>query len=118
MTLTITLTDGASPSEEIEHQIREEITSGRLGVGTRLPSVRQLAADVGVAAGTVAKAYKRLEADGTVVTSGRGGTRVGERHGAAAQTVVARARELVRAARTEGADLDEAVRVLRAVWDD
>lgn len=118
MTFTITLTPGSSPSEEIERQIREEIQAGRLGVGTRLPSVRQLAAEVGVAAGTVAKAYKSLEADGTVVTHRGGGTRVGERHGAAAQTVVARAHELVRAARTEGADLDEAIRVLRAVWDD
>lgn len=118
MTFAITLTPGASPSEEIRQQIREHVESGRLGVGTRLPSVRQLATEVGVSAGTVAKAYKALEADGTVETHRGGGTRVGARHGVAGQTVVARAHELVRAAHEEGADLDEAIRVLRAAWDE
>ena len=47
---------------------------GQLMPGTRLPTVRSLAADLGVAAGTVARAYKELEAAGLVVTNRRQGT--------------------------------------------
>ena len=43
-------------------------------VGERLPPIRQLAGDLGLAANTVAKAYKELEADGFVASNGRRGT--------------------------------------------
>ena len=48
--------------------------SGDLPAGTRLPTVRALAADLGLAANTVARAYRELESDGVVVTEGRRGT--------------------------------------------
>ena len=44
--------------------------------GTRLPTVRALAGELGLAVNTVARVYKELEADGLVVTEGRRGTRV------------------------------------------
>src|SRR5690606_21134418 len=50
------------------------VRDGLLTPGTRLPAVRQLATDLGVAANTVAKAYRQLEAEGHVETRGRGGT--------------------------------------------
>ena len=50
------------------------MAQGDLAPGTRLPTVRQLAADLGLAANTVARAYRELEADGVIATYGRKGT--------------------------------------------
>ena len=50
------------------------MAQGDLAPGTRLPTVRQLAADLGLAVNTVARAYRELEADGVLATYGRKGT--------------------------------------------
>src|SRR5699024_8490657 len=49
-----------------------------VGTDERLPSVRQLASDLEVAPGTVAKAYRPLEAEGLVVSRVGSETRVSE----------------------------------------
>ena len=59
------------PYEQVRAQLAELIGDGRLPVGTRLPTVRQLAADLGLAANTVARAYRELEAAGLLETRGR-----------------------------------------------
>jgi DNA-binding transcriptional regulator YhcF (GntR family) len=51
-----------------------EIRARRIPAGQRLPTVRKLAADLGLAPNTVARAYRELEADGFVETRGRNGT--------------------------------------------
>ena len=48
--------------------------SGVLPAGARLPAIRQLAADLGLASGTVACAYRELEQAGVIATRGRRGT--------------------------------------------
>ncbi|MFG2358620.1 GntR family transcriptional regulator [Streptomyces sp. NPDC048521] len=64
------------PYEQIRAQLAALITSRRLPERERLPTVRQLAADLGLAPGTVARAYRELEA-ASLITSRRGaGTRV------------------------------------------
>ncbi|MDO8152170.1 GntR family transcriptional regulator [Isoptericola sp. b408] len=118
MPLRIALTGSAPPADQIRDQIRGLVTTGRLGAGERLPSVRQLSADLGVAAGTVAKAYRSLEADGVLASRIGSGTRVSTTAGAAPHAVVESAQGLARAGREAGVDVDEAVRVLRAVWGD
>lgn len=62
--------------EQLRRQIATAIASGALEAGTRLPTVRQLAADLGVAAGTVMRAYAELESGGLVTTRRGGGTAV------------------------------------------
>jgi DNA-binding transcriptional regulator YhcF (GntR family) len=62
------------PSEQIRAQIAAAATSGEAPVGTKLPTVRKLAEDLGLAVNTVAKAYRELEAAGVVETRGRAGT--------------------------------------------
>ena len=57
-------------------QLVEQIKSGELSAGTRLPTVRRLAEDLGIAPNTVARTYRELEADGFVETRGRNGTLV------------------------------------------
>lgn len=62
------------PYEQVRVQLAELIGDGRLPVGSRLPTVRQLAADLRLAANTVARAYRELEAAGLLETRGRNGT--------------------------------------------
>jgi GntR family transcriptional regulator len=62
------------PWRQVRDQILGQIDAGHLAVGTRLPPIRQLAADLGVAPGTVARAYKELEAEGVLHTARRHGT--------------------------------------------
>jgi DNA-binding transcriptional regulator YhcF (GntR family) len=89
------------PYEQVRLQIAVQISAGELVVGTRLPSVRALADELGLAANTVARSYRELETAGLVETRGRGGTvvtaagdRTRERLLAAAQVYAAVAHEL------------------------
>ncbi|WP_326583863.1 GntR family transcriptional regulator [Streptomyces sp. NBC_00487] len=74
MTLKIRIVDGGAPYEQVRAQISEQARSGALPVGYRLPTVRGLAEQLGLAANTVAKAYRALETDGVIETRGRNGT--------------------------------------------
>ncbi|MEV5876894.1 GntR family transcriptional regulator [Streptomyces sp. NPDC052101] len=69
-------TSPVPPYEQIRAQLAALISSGRLAEGERLPTVRQLAADLGLAAGTVARAYRELEAASLIRTRRGAGTRV------------------------------------------
>lgn len=61
----------------LQAALREAVRTGRLAPGTRLPSSRALAADLGVSRGLVTEAYEQLTAEG-YLRSGRGaGTWVG-----------------------------------------
>lgn len=64
------------PYEQIRAQLAELIGSGTLAADTRLPTIRQLAGDLGLAPGTVARAYRELEAAGLVISRVRHGTTV------------------------------------------
>jgi GntR family transcriptional regulator len=58
---------------QIVRQVAQQVAAGRLKPGTRLPTVRGLAAELGVNFNTVARAYRRLDASGVVSTQrGRG----------------------------------------------
>jgi DNA-binding transcriptional MocR family regulator len=54
------------------------IHSGRLGVGDRLPTVRELATQLGVSPATVSQAWQALGAVGLIISRGRNGTFVRE----------------------------------------
>lgn len=103
--------------EQIVGQVVAAIGSGALVEGARLPTVRQLAGDLGVAVNTVAKAYRQLEAEGHVATRGRNGTTVlGGPGPAGAEEVRAAALVLARAAQRGGLDLAQTVGALRRAW--
>ncbi|WP_425309047.1 GntR family transcriptional regulator [Ammonicoccus fulvus] len=68
----------ASSAELLTHVV-SRIESGEWMAGDRLPSVRRLAEQLGLAPNTVAKAYRELEAAGWVHTAGRRGTLVASR---------------------------------------
>lgn len=66
-------------SDQIVRQIQEQVATGALAAGQRLPPVRRLADLLDIAPGTVARAYTELERLGVVVTDGARGTWVAER---------------------------------------
>lgn len=114
--LEVVLTDPTPPYEQLRRQVSALIAAGSLRTGDRLPPVRQLAADLGLASGTVARTYRELEAAGLVETRRGGGTRV-----ASAPTLAperrrelldAQARDFVRQARLVGASDAEAADAL------
>ncbi|MFI2412739.1 PLP-dependent aminotransferase family protein [Streptomyces sp. NPDC018947] len=89
-----------SRGRALQAALREAVRAGRLAPGTRLPSSRDLAADLGVSRGLVTEAYEQLTAEG-YLRSGRGaGTWVGD----AVRAVRPRARDLAR--RSPGARVD------------
>ncbi|MFF7159205.1 GntR family transcriptional regulator [Streptomyces sp. NPDC008139] len=109
MSLKITVDADAAtaPYEQLRGQIAEEVREGRLPVGYKLPTVRGLAEQLGLAANTVAKAYRALEADGVIETRGRHGTYIAAAD-ARAREVAAAAAEYVARTRRLGLDRDAA----------
>lgn len=77
--ISVDLEAATAPYEQIRSQIASLINLGELTAGSKLPTVRALATDLGVAAGTVARAYKELEAEGLISSRRRAGTIVNER---------------------------------------
>ncbi|MFE9683516.1 PLP-dependent aminotransferase family protein [Streptomyces sp. NPDC006285] len=70
---------GVGPRRGLTDALREAVRGGRLAPGTRLPSSRSLAADLGIARNTVADAYADLVAEGWLTARQGSGTRVAER---------------------------------------
>lgn len=117
MIVSVDLDSPLPPYEQIRAQITTMAASGVLPPGSRLPAIRQLAGDLGIAAGTVARAYRELEAAGVIVTRGRHGTHIAR---PPALTPQQRAGQLHQAAVSYahlasqlGADPEEAIRALR-----
>ena len=76
ITLTIDRSLEDPVYEQVADQVRRLVASGALGPGTPLPSVRQLAGDLGVNLNTVARAYRLLESEGFLVIRDRAGVAV------------------------------------------
>lgn len=76
--ISLNLRSATPPYEQIRSQISSLIATGMLTAGSRLPTVRSLAADLGIAAGTVGRAYKELEAAGLIESRRRNGTVVAQ----------------------------------------
>ncbi|BEL04913.1 GntR family transcriptional regulator [Actinoplanes sichuanensis] len=74
MDITIDPASATPPYEQVRLRIAALAADGELAAGTRLPPVRQLAGDLGLAVNTVARAYRELEQAGLVETRGRHGT--------------------------------------------
>lgn len=76
--ITLDLGSPVPPFEQLRARITELVDDGTLTPGARLPSVRALASDLGIAVGTVARAYRELEATGYVLSRRRHGTTVAQ----------------------------------------
>lgn len=115
ITINVRTDTDVPPFEQVRARIAEQVNDRSLPVGTKLPTVRGLAAELGIAANTVAKAYRELEQAGLIETRGRGGTFVsGERSERLAAEAAA---EYARAIHGLGIDKHEALSIVRAALD-
>lgn len=102
LSISIDLASGTPPYEQMREQLAGLIHAGALQPGDRLPVVRALAADLGIAPNTVARAYRELAADGLVTTRRRTGTAVQKIPPPAPTRLQGQAVEFARVARAAG----------------
>ncbi|WP_028279621.1 GntR family transcriptional regulator [Arthrobacter sp. H5] len=119
--ITVDVASAIPPYDQIRSQISSLIAVGSLEEGSRLPTVRSLASDLGVAPGTVARAYKELESAGLIESRRRNGTVVtggarGTHNPADTDTpeVSAAVVHLIQSARRAGLDDDTLMNLVRA----
>ncbi len=113
MIVTLDPDSPTPPAEQLVAQVAASIEAGELEVGDRLPTIRGLAADLGLAPGTVAKAYGELERDGWIRTQGRRGTTVADRDATAEdRRLAAAADKLADLATAAGLGVGDAHRAL------
>jgi GntR family transcriptional regulator len=113
--ITVDVKSPTPPYEQIRSQIAAYVDGGVLETGARLPTMRALAADLGVATGTVARAYGELEAAGLIASRRRTGTVVTGPGPAPAQDGVrTAAAQLAAQARDAGVDAETVLAIVRA----
>lgn len=101
------------PFEQLRQQLFAQIRSGELAAGSRLPTVRRLADDLGIAPNTVARCYRELEREGIVETRGRNGTVVSWSPDGAEREVEQAAQTFAERIRSLGYDADRALELVR-----
>jgi len=122
MILRVDPSDSTPVYEQIRAQLLTMISTGSLEPGVQLPTMRQLASDLGLAKGTVSKAYDALLRDGAIVSRGRHGTCVANRPRALRPTeraarLDAAANTLALAAIQLGVNPDEAIQHFNLAWE-
>ncbi|WP_307864834.1 GntR family transcriptional regulator [Myceligenerans salitolerans] len=105
------------PFEQVRTGLARQMADGTLPVGARLPTVRALAGELGIAVNTVARAYRELEAACLVETRGRAGTFVSAGGSRRLETARAAADRYAATAHELGLELDDALKIVRAALD-
>lgn len=106
------------PFEQLRVQLLEQIGDGTLAAGAKLPTVRRLAEDLGLAANTVARTYRELESVGLIETRGRNGSFVAAQGDAAERGAQDAARAYADRIRQLGVGADAALKYVRAALGD
>ncbi|PKW19268.1 GntR family transcriptional regulator [Saccharopolyspora spinosa] len=114
MRISVDPNSDVPPFEQVRSTLAEQINSGELPVGSKLPTVRALAADLGIAANTAAKAYRELEQAGLLETRGRAGTFVSDAGNQAAARAAEAAATYAQITHALGIPADEALAIVRA----
>jgi DNA-binding transcriptional regulator YhcF (GntR family) len=114
MDIRVDPSSATPPFEQLRTGVIEQIRGGRLAAGAKLPTVRGLAEQLGVAANTVARAYRELEADGFIETRGRSGSFVAAQGDAAERAAQQAARAYADRVQALGVDAATALRFVEA----
>jgi GntR family transcriptional regulator len=102
--------------EQLRDQLARYIAGGQLTPGTRLPAIRQLAGDLGLAPGTVARAYSELERIELIRTRRPQGSFVSDGRPSAPALLARLAETFAAQAQQLGAGPDDAVRALQTAY--
>jgi DNA-binding transcriptional regulator YhcF (GntR family) len=105
----IDVSSSVHPFEQLRLQVVDQIRSGALAAGAKLPTVRQLAQTLSLAPNTVARCYRELEADGFIETRGRNGSFVNATGDASAKQAQIAARAYADRIRQLGVDPADAL---------
>lgn len=114
MSYSIDAGSATPPFEQLRGQLLARVAAGDLIAGAKLPTVRALAEELGLAVNTVARTYRELEADGVIETRGRSGSFVAPQGDAVQQQAQLAAREFVERARRLGLDDASALDLVRS----
>jgi DNA-binding transcriptional regulator YhcF (GntR family) len=106
------------PFEQLRAQVVAGALDGTLPAGTKLPTVRALADELGLAPNTVARAYRELEAAGVIETRGRSGSFVALSTDAAERTLQKAAAGYAARSRSLGIDAGRARAYIEAALRD
>ncbi|GGK90067.1 GntR family transcriptional regulator [Planomonospora parontospora subsp. parontospora] len=109
--------DAASPVppfEQLRAQLARQIQDRTLAVGARLPTIRHLAADLGLAVNTVGRAYRELEEAGLIETRGRAGSFVSAAGEEGRERARRAAADYAAVIASIGLDAGEALRIVQA----
>ena len=107
--LAINSRSSTPPFEQLRSQVIAAVSSGELPHDTRLPTVRALAAELGLATNTVARAYRELERDKVIETRGRFGSFIAPQRQTAEQDAQAAADAFVERIQQLGVSAAEAL---------
>jgi len=114
MQLTIDTKSSEPPFEQVRTGVIALVSSGSLVSGSRLPTVRALAEQLGIATNTVARAYRELEAEEVIETRGRNGSYVRASGDALRQKAQAAARAYADRVEQLGLDPEDALAIVAA----
>ncbi|MFI6367146.1 GntR family transcriptional regulator [Nocardia sp. NPDC050630] len=116
-TITVTHDSSIPPYEQLRLGVIAQVRSGELTAGTKIPTVRALAAQLGLAPNTVARAYRELEADGVVETRGRQGSFIASSGDPTKDLAGRAATDYVAAIRRLGLDDEAALQYVRSALE-
>jgi len=102
------------PYEQLRAQLAAQIHDGTLPVGSRLPTIRHLAANLGLAVNTVGRAYRELEEAGLIETRGRAGSFVSAAGEESRERARRAAADYAAVVSSVGIDPHEALRIVEA----
>jgi DNA-binding transcriptional regulator YhcF (GntR family) len=105
------------PFEQLRGQLARQIQDHTLTVGTRLPTIRRLAADLGLAINTVGRAYRELEDAGLIETRGAAGSFVSAAGEKGRERAHRAAAEYAAVIASVGLDPGEALRIVQAALE-
>jgi len=114
MRLSVDPSSPVPPFEQLRLAIVDQVRSGELIVGARLPTVRALAEELHLATNTVARAYRELEQDRVIETRGRAGSFIAASGEESARQSQAAARDFVDRMRRLGVSDDEVLSLVSA----
>ncbi|BCU52769.1 DNA-binding transcriptional regulator YhcF (GntR family) [Staphylococcus auricularis] len=109
--------------EQITQQIKENILKGQVSLGEHLPSMRELAKDLGVSVITTKRAYENLENDGFVYTIRGKGTFVNKQNSDILKekqfvVIESLARSMTKEAKTIDMPLSEMIEILTMIYEE
>ena len=118
MKLSIDPEASAPPFEQVRAAIVAAVRSGELAPGAKLPTVRGLAEQLGLAVNTVAKAYRELESEEVIETRGRNGSFVAAHGDPSERMLQHAASDYAAVARRLGVDHDAALAAVESALRD